>query len=482
MSVTRRKVLGGLFAGGLVFAFDPVHRTWLTSATAHAGGHRVPRLDGRLRADDAALAEASDDFGHIVHRTPLAVLEPGSVEDIAKMVRFARQHRLTIAMRGQGHTTNGQAQTDGGIVVQSSALARIGRIRRDRVTVDAGVQWADLLRATFAEGLTPPVLTDYLELSVGGTLALGGIGGAVGKHGAQIDNVIELEVVTGRGDVETCSRTRNPVLFDAVLGGLGQCGIITKATLELVPAKQNVTVYNLVYTDIATYVADQRRLLADGRFDYLEGSLAANASGGWDYTIEAASFWSAPGSAAQIPSGLGDDDTRRTQLDQGYLDFAFRIEPLVGLLKTIGLWATPHPWYAAFVPASKAAEVIGDLVAGLTVADTGGGPVLFYPFKRRLVKQPLLRVPDEDFFTFNLLRFPGDPGAVPAQLAQNRMFYDDVVDAGGFMYPLGSIPLEPDDWRRHYGRLYPIFAAAKAWFDPDRVLTPGQGIFPRRRG
>ncbi len=484
MAISRRNVLGGVLAGGLVFGFDPARRSWIGDAAAGFGGNRVPRLDGTLRADSAAITDASDDFGHIIHRTPVAVLEPGSVEDIAKMVRYARQNKLKIAMRGQGHATYGQSQVAGGIVIQSSAgnaLTTIGKIKRDRVTVGAGVQWSDLLRATYAQGLTPPVLTDYLELSVGGTLSLGGIGGEASHHGAQVDNVIDLEVVTGRGDIVTCSRERNPGLFEATLAGLGQCGMITQATVQLVPAKTNVTVYNLYYTNIATYVADQRKVLADGRFDYLEGSLVANATGGWDYTIEAASFYSPPGTAAAIPQGLADDPTRRTQLDESYLDFAFRIEPLVGLLKTIGLWATPHPWYACFVPASKAVDYIGDLVSGLTIADTGGGPVLFYPFKRSLLHSPLLRVPDEDFFAFNLLRFPGDPTVVPGQLAQNRMFYDDLVDIGGEQYPLGSIPLTPEDWKKHYGRAFPIFAAAKAWFDPDDVLTPGQGIFPPRR-
>ncbi len=54
-------------------------------------------------------------------------------------------------------------------------------------------------------------------------------------------------------------------------------------------------VFNLAYADIRTFVDDQRRLLAEGRFDYLEGNLVPDASGtGWRYVIEAATFFTPP--------------------------------------------------------------------------------------------------------------------------------------------------------------------------------------------
>ena len=42
---------------------------------------------------------------------------------------------------------------------------------------------------------------------------------------------------------------------------------------------------------------------------------------------------------------------------------------------------------------------------------------------------------------------------------------------------VGSVPFTPLDWVAHYGRDYPAFVAAKATWDPRRVLAPGQGIF-----
>jgi FAD/FMN-containing dehydrogenase len=405
------------------------------------------------------------------------------VEDIARMVRFAREQGLRIAMRGQGHATFGQAQVQAGIVVDSSALATIHSIGSDRAVVDAGVQWADLVRSAFALGLTPPVLTDYLELSVGGTLSLGGIGGTASHFGPQVENVFELEVVTGRGEIRCCSRDNDRDLFDAALAGLGQCALIVRATVRLVPAETNATVFDLFYADIATYVRDQRMLLADGRLDYLEGQVVADPSGtGSQYMIEAATFFTPPESpdVTALLAGLSDQAGARQTTTESYLDFAFRIEPTVALLKTLGLWTTPHPWFAVFVPDSTVEQYVGGIVATLTEADTGGGPILFYPFRRSLIRTPLLRVPAEDFFTFNLLRFPptDDPATIDAMVADNRRLYDGAVRAGGTLYPLGSVPLSPADWVVQYGPVFSFLAEAKQRFDPDDVLTPGEGIFP----
>ncbi|KAJ0959922.1 hypothetical protein J5N97_000311 [Dioscorea zingiberensis] len=57
--------------------------------------------------------------------------------------------------------------------------------------------WIDVLRATLDRGLSPVSWTDYLYLSVGGTLSNAGISGQTFRFGPQITNVYELDVVTG---------------------------------------------------------------------------------------------------------------------------------------------------------------------------------------------------------------------------------------------------------------------------------------------
>src|SRR5918992_1039110 len=118
------------------------------------------------------------------------------------------------------------SQADAGVVIDMSTLNQIHSITPDRAVVDAGVVWRDLLLVTTPAGLTPPVLTDYTRLTVGGTLSVGGVSGRSYRHGAQVDNVLELQVVTGEGQLLTCSATENQRLFEAALAGLGLCAVI----------------------------------------------------------------------------------------------------------------------------------------------------------------------------------------------------------------------------------------------------------------
>lgn len=95
----------------------------------------------------------------------------------------------------------------GGMVVEMSSLGRNGGDGGVRVCgnslsgfyADVGGEqrWIDVLRATVEHGVAPVSWTDYLYLSVGGTLSNGGISGQTFLHGPQITNVLQLDVITG---------------------------------------------------------------------------------------------------------------------------------------------------------------------------------------------------------------------------------------------------------------------------------------------
>ena len=477
-------------AATVVIGFDVTAGSWVTAAATEAPGSsfsRLPPLDGTLFLDGAHLDAAEDDFGHIVHRRPVAVLLPGSIEDIAKVVRFARRHDLKVAMRGISHAPFGQAQVEAGIVIDSSSLAQVGPVQSSPagawIDVQPGAQWRAVISAAFAQGLTPRVLTDFQGLSVGGTLSIGGIGGTSQRFGVQADNVLELEVVTGKGQRFTCSESQRPDLFNAVLAGLGQTALIVRARIPLIAAPAQVRTFNLFYDDIDAYIQDQLLLLAERRFDHLQGQVVAHPSGtGWRFMIEAGSFFTPPAAPdpAVLLAGLSDVRADATDVTQSYLDYAFRLDPLIAFLISIGVWDFPHPWMDLFVPASAASSFVGGVLADLTTADTGGGPVLFYPINTRRMKRPFFRLPDERrAFLFSILRTadPPTPETVLSMLADNREIYDELVTVGGTRYANGAIPFDRQDWRRHFGNVWDDLREAKRRYDPDRVLTPGQGIF-----
>jgi cytokinin dehydrogenase len=478
--LSRRRVLSGLSAL-TVLGFDPHTRQWITTAHAATNFADVPALDGTLFLDASHRAQAADDFGHLVHATPAAVLLPGSATDVLKMVRYARRRRIPVSMRGQGHAQYGQCQVQDGLVVDSSSLSTIHSISPAGARVDAGVRWSDLVMAAAEQGLTPPVLTDYLELSVGGTVSVGGIGGTMQHFGVQGDNVLELEVVTGEGELVTCSRHERAELFDSVTSGLGQFALILRATVRLIPAPTQALVFHLFYDDIDAFVRDQLRVVHDGRFEYLEGQVVSTPSGAWRYMIEAVSLFTPPSTPneARLLRGLRDDASTRERNEMPYLDFAFRLAPTIELLKSLGVWGFPHPWLSLFLPASAAASYVGNLMASLTTADTGQGPVLFYPVLRSRVRRPFFRLPNEPVsFAFNILRTaPPDPVVQQAMVSSNRSLYDAALAVGGTRYASGAIPMTPADWRRHFGGTWRDFARAKQRFDPSGILTRGAGIF-----
>ncbi|MFF1448136.1 FAD-binding protein [Streptomyces sp. NPDC058274] len=483
---SRRTALHGLVAtGAAVIGLDPFTRSWAVGASDRPLTE-LPPLDGTVHTDEASLNAAADDFGHIVHRRPAAVLRPGSVRDVVAMVRFCNAHGLPCAPRGQGHATRGQAQVDGGLVIETTPLDAIGSVgpRSTTVTVGAGAKWSDVAKATSAHGLTPPTFTDYLELSVGGTLSVGGLGGQTHRHGAQVDNVTELQVVTGAGEFVTCSPVRHRDLFLAVLAGLGQCGIIVGATLRLVRAPETVRHYLLPYDDLRTFLDDQRLLVREGRFAYVEGQVTADANGDFrGYLLEAVAYGPPVGPApddSALLRGLRHTPSGVQTSDLAYYDFLDRLAPGVAALKEAGLWSHAHPWLNLLLPGRSAEALVTTVLDDLTPADLGSGVVLVYPLLRERLHTPLLRTPDDPVpYLLAVLRTtpPDDTVTVNRLLAANRTAYDTVHAAGGTQYPVGSIPFDRADWREHFGPTWRRLATARNTYDPRGVLVPGQGIF-----
>jgi cytokinin dehydrogenase len=485
---TRRTALRGLAvaAGATVVGFDTAARAWATEPADDGGPFaHVPPLDGTLLTDDASRDADADDYGHIVHRRPAAVLRPGSVDDVVAMVRFCRDQGIDVAPRGQGHGTFGQAQTAGGLVVETTPLADIGPVLDGTVTVGAGARWSSVVQNTLAHGLTPPVFTDYLELSVGGTLSVGGLGGQSHRHGAQVDTVAALDVVTGAGELVHCSAQRHPDLFDAVRAGLGQCAIVVGATLRLVTAPQTVRHYLLPYHDLDTFLADQRRLVEERRFAYVEGHVTADDTGAYTgYVLEAAAYGPPAGPAPDDATLLADlryDPSGMTAENLDYYDFLNRLAAAVEQLKQAGLWDDAHPWLNLLLPGDQAAELAGPILSGLGPDDVGaGGVVLLYPLCRAQLHTPLLRMPDDPVpYLLAVLRTcpPEDDTTVARLLTANRAAYETVRDHGGKQYPVGSVPFDGDDWRDHFGPAFPALSDARHCYDPAGNLTPGQGVF-----
>src|SRR5688572_11336002 len=168
-------------------------------------------LGDRILLDDDVRAAFRSDFGRMVDRLPGAVARCTSAEEVAAVVRFCRERKIPVVARGQGHSQTGQSTTDGGVLIDTSSMQTIHEIDEagEIATVDAGVVWRQLVEATVPLGLVPRVLTNNLNVAISGTLSMAGLGVASFRYGTQADNAVELEVVTGTGEIVTCSREEN---------------------------------------------------------------------------------------------------------------------------------------------------------------------------------------------------------------------------------------------------------------------------------
>jgi FAD/FMN-containing dehydrogenase len=347
------------------------------------------------------------DFGgHAL--TPRQVLRPTTTAEVAA-------HPAAVPY-GTCHSTDGRCLTSG-TALDMRGMNAVHDLGDDRITVGAGATWREVLNATLPRGLTPPVLTDYLDLTVGGTISAAGVGGTSHVHGTQAANVIDLEVVTPTGETLTCSPAEHAHVFDAVRAGAGRHGIITRATLRLIPAPERVTSFELTYANAAELLTAHRRVRAE------HVSSQAKPTG---YELKAV-FYTDP------PPGLGPGE------ELSYRDFTDRLTPDVEAFKAMGEWDRPHPWGQVILPADQAAPFIERAVAATAPADIGvSGLILIKRFTPGWV--PQLRAP-ADAVLLSFLR-TASPGATPeADMREaNRTLHLEAAQLGAVPYPPSASP------------------------------------------
>ncbi|KAM3329182.1 hypothetical protein ACQJBY_026326 [Aegilops geniculata] len=496
-----------------------------------------------IRDDAEATALASTDFGNVTVALAAAVLYPSCPADIAALLRAscARSFPFPVSARGRGHSVRGQAAAPEGVVVDMPSLGRLGggstasrlSVSVEGQYIDAGGEqlWVDVLHAALAHGLTPRSWTDYLHLTVGGTLSNAGISGQAFRYGPQISNVQELEVITGLGEMVTCSKERNSDLFDAVLGGLGQFGVITRARIPLVPAPTRARWVRLLYTGAAALTGDQEQLIdveranaLSGLMDYVEGTGLADKGliGSWrSPSPSSSSFCSESDAAARVAKlaeeaggvlyclegalyyggaagGEPDVEKRLETLlrelryergfasvhDVSYVEFLDRVRDGELKLRAAGQWDVPHPWLNLFLPRSRVLDFAAGVFHGILRRGVTGakGPVLVYPMNRNRWDSDTSAVfPEEEevFYTVGILRSAvsdGDLGRLEEQNDEILRFCEE-AEIRCVQY-LSYYPDQAGWEKKHFGPAkWARFVERKRKYDPKAILSRGQRIF-----
>ncbi len=449
-------------------------------------------IRGKVYLDPESRRDVATDFGRILVKTPKALVAPASVEDVATVLAAASREGWPVSTRGASHSQSGQSLSQDGILLDLSPLNGIGAPEGGTVKVQAGVLWRDLVAFTSERGLLPPVLTNNLNVTVGGTLSMAGIGVSSHRHGTQAHQVLELEVVTGEGHRVRCSPEENSELFFCTLCGLGQFSVIVSARLRLRRVAPRVRTFYLLYDDLGALMADQRQLLSRERFDYIESWASPCVQGLRRMGGVRVPFaeWFFP---MHLTVEFGDEEPREADLlnglsfyrklqveDSGVLEFAHRLDPVFELWKQSGAWGMSHPWMETVLPWDQAPAYIGGVLANFPPQLLAGGHVLIWPCRFQGDALPLFRHPPGEF----ILGF-GILPAVPRQmLPLARQLLKTASDlsmrVGGKRYLSGWVEFTPEQWKSHFGETWEDLLRWKRFYDPAGIMNPGFIPYPDR--
>ncbi len=226
---------------------------------------RFPDLDVRDGVPDR-IAYARDAWprhffdirsGRIGEHSPAAIAYPESTEDVRRLVLWARETHTPIVPFGAGSgVTGGILPTRETVVVDMKRMTRIRALdeRAPSVTVEAGALGLhfeeELGRRGFTLGHFP---SSIMCSTVGGWIAARSAGQCSSRYGKIEDMIVDLECVTGRGDVVTLPMRRHGAsLVPLVVGSEGTLAIVTAATLRLHPAPQHRTFASFRFGDTET--------------------------------------------------------------------------------------------------------------------------------------------------------------------------------------------------------------------------------------
>ncbi|KAF5743058.1 cytokinin dehydrogenase 3 [Tripterygium wilfordii] len=500
----------------LFFFFSYIMTCSISESRPWTGNYKfqLPIISNQLRSDPQTIQSAATDYGNIVHQKPSAVLFPSSVQDIAALISNSNKQDSiyrAVAAKGRAHSVRGQAMAQQGVVVDMMELKKsrngqgvvVSGNANSGFYADVGGEqlWLDVLSETNKRGFSPVSWTDYLNITVGGTLSNAGISGQTHRFGPQISNVFEMDVITGKGEFVTCSAKNNPELFYAVLGGLGQFGIITRARIPLQPAPNRAKWVRLLYSDFAAFTKDQEQLISiNGGVNYLEGSLLLD-QGPPDptffspsdiprisalvkqnriiYSIELAMYYDDRTKATvqeelqALLKGLSFIPGFNFEKDVSYVEFIGRVQIGDQNLNEA------HPWLNLFIPKSRVLDFDAGVFKEIVLkSNLTQGLVLLYPMnKSKWDDRMSAMTPDEEiFYTVGFLHTSG-VGDWQAFDDLNKEILEFCDGAGIKVKQYLPNHATKQEWIDHFGPKWGVFQERKTSFDPRMILSPGQRIF-----
>lgn len=454
-------------------------------------------IEGEVSSGEEDVSAVSQDFGGIIKKQPQVVVRPQSSNDVAKAVKYAGENNLTISSRAAGHSLSGQALNDGGILLDMRSLNQIHEFNPDMLwfKADAGVTWKVIVENSIPHGLIPPVLTNYFDVTIGGTHSTGGLGQSSFRYGTQADNCLGLEVVTATGDIVWCTPSENSELFYRVLCGYGQFGIITKIQHRLRKYRPFTRTYFLCYDDLDLLLKDEHFLisenLADGLLCLFSPCIMGVSRTGagikplvkWFYRM-------------QVTKEINSADDIDEEKFFSNLNFYSHIytenltfEKFIQPLATMSFDSNnAHPWIDILLPASAAKKYIDSTLETLpSFMDFRNTPIGSFGILARNTKMPMFPIPSEELI-IGFGMYPSIPKSqTKPVLEQLNTLTDLAFQMGGKRYMASWTEFDLPQWRLQFGEGWFEVNEMKKKYDPQGILNPGffeyePVVHPRSKG
>ncbi len=232
---------------------------------------RVAGIDG-VRTDDAAREAAAGDkwFARAV---PEAVVFARSTAAVSRVMKIASREKIPVTARGAAHGyVGGCVPVRGGIVLATERMNRIKEISAEDfvAVVEPGVVTGKLQEEARQLGLFyAPDPASLKDCFIGGNIATNAGGPRCLKYGVTRNYVLGLEVVLADGTVARVGgRThKNKTGFDLVgifTGSEGMLGLVTEATLRLLPLPPARAVLSASFPDMRTAAAAVQAFFSRG--------------------------------------------------------------------------------------------------------------------------------------------------------------------------------------------------------------------------
>ena len=177
-------------------------------------------------------------FNLAIPQDPELVVAPANADDVAAVIRFAREQGLRVAPQRTGHNAGALGSLENTILLKTEKLHEVEiDPESGRARVGAGAKWehvvpkASELGFAALHGSTP-------DTGVVGYTLGGGMGWYGRKHGLAVNRVLAIELVTADGELLRVDEDNHPDLFWALRGGGGNFGVVTAIEFTLHPQEQ----------------------------------------------------------------------------------------------------------------------------------------------------------------------------------------------------------------------------------------------------